>query len=163
MCETKTCTLCKEEKDIESFPLTYNKAYPDKRMSRCKKCRNKLQENKRLQNPNRKEYKKKQFKSWTENNQDKIKEYRELNKKRNLENYYKKQYNLTLEEVQEIKSNQNNLCYICGKETKLRIDHCHITGKVRKALCNGCNRGIGFFNENIEVLQKAIEYLKEHT
>ena len=162
MCQTKVCTLCQEEKLIEDFPLSYNKKYPESRSSRCKKCRNRLQEERRLQNPHRQEYKKQQFKKWAENNQEKLKQYREKTKQRSLENYYKRNYNLTIEQVQEIKRNQKDRCYICRKETRLRIDHCHTTGKVRKALCNGCNRGLGFFNESIESLQKAIEYLKEH-
>jgi hypothetical protein len=32
-------------------------------------------------------------------------------------------------------------CQGCGRsDTKLFIDHCHVTGKVRGMLCNSCNR-----------------------
>lgn len=41
------------------------------------------------------------------------------------------------------------------------LDHCHISGKPRKAICRGCNIGIGMFKDSEELLQKAIVYLKE--
>lgn len=43
----------------------------------------------------------------------------------------------------------------------LGVDHCHITGKVRGLLCMKCNSAIGFFNDDINLLQLAIKYLKE--
>jgi hypothetical protein len=42
----------------------------------------------------------------------------------------------------------------------LSIDHCHNTGKVRGLLCDHCNKGLGLFKDNIDYLNKAIEYLK---
>jgi protein-arginine kinase activator protein McsA len=61
---------------------------------------------------------------------------------------------------------QNNRCYICNSgpanNQSLHVDHDHITGKVRKLLCNNCNNGIGKLKDSIEILNKAIKYLKEH-
>lgn len=55
-------------------------------------------------------------------------------------------------------------CEICRKEflsnSKKHIDHCHVSGKVRGVLCDTCNLGIGCFQDNVESLQNAIEYLK---
>lgn len=65
---------------------------------------------------------------------------------------------------------QNNLCAVCGNpETQTRngvikrlaIDHNHVTGKVRKLLCNNCNISIGYAKESPEILRKMIEYLEE--
>ena len=39
------------------------------------------------------------------------------------------------------------------------IDHNHQTGVFRGILCLKCNAGIGMFNENTQVLRKAIIYL----
>lgn len=39
------------------------------------------------------------------------------------------------------------------------IDHCHESGAVRGLLCNGCNKGLGFLNDDIEMLKRAIIYL----
>ena len=59
---------------------------------------------------------------------------------------------------------QNYEC-ICGRklnEVWTHIDHCHKTGKVRGILCSECNTGLGKFKDSIELLQKAIEYLKRN-
>lgn len=50
-------------------------------------------------------------------------------------------------------------CGICGSTDKLVIDHCHQTGKVRGRLCHIHNVGLGMFQDTIELLQKAIDYL----
>ncbi len=61
---------------------------------------------------------------------------------------------------------QNNQCYICksgpSKNQSLHVDHDHKTGKVRKLLCNNCNNGMGKLKDSVELLQKVIDYLKEH-
>jgi len=64
---------------------------------------------------------------------------------------------------------QNGKCYICGsndygkRRTRLAVDHCHVTGKIRKLLCPPCNTGLEGFKDNINVMGKAISYLREHT
>ena len=78
-----------------------------------------------------------------------------------------KTYGLTVEEYNIILQNQNGGCAICGAKIgngskRLGVDHNHITGKVRGILCNACNTGIGLLN-NIELLNKAIEYIKRNT
>lgn len=74
----------------------------------------------------------------------------------------------TNEELLILLNNSNNKCYICNKQENLsknheilNIDHCHKTGIVRGLLCNNCNVGIGLFKDNIEILEKAILYLKQ--
>jgi hypothetical protein len=39
------------------------------------------------------------------------------------------------------------------------IDHDHNTNKFRGFLCHNCNRGIGVFKDNINTMQRAINYL----
>jgi len=69
---------------------------------------------------------------------------------------------------------QKHECAICNKHIGFQgqtkkgdkgyhaavLDHCHTTGKVRKLLCSACNLSIGQFNDSIETLQSAINYLK---
>jgi hypothetical protein len=79
----------------------------------------------------------------------------------------KRQYGITVDDYNEMVSAQQNVCDICGKQetersNKLSIDHNHATGLVRKLLCHKCNRGIGSFDENVETLQNAIDYLNKH-
>lgn len=63
------------------------------------------------------------------------------------------------------------ICDICGKpETingnngkvkRLAEDHCHETGQWRGRLCQRCNTALGLFNDDIEILKRAIEYLQD--
>ena len=61
-------------------------------------------------------------------------------------------------------------CPICGKkqEGKSRngkawaVDHCHKTDKVRGYLCPTCNSGMGLLNDDINLLEKSIEWLRKH-
>lgn len=60
---------------------------------------------------------------------------------------------------------QEGKCAICGKTSsengqKLAVDHNHETGAIRGLLCSGCNSGLGYFHDNIELLEKSIEYLQ---
>ena len=72
-------------------------------------------------------------------------------------------YSLSQEVYQEMFNRQEGKCAICGKpfdeNNVVHIDHNHKTGKVRGLLCMMCNCGIGHFNDNKELLLKAIEYL----
>lgn len=45
---------------------------------------------------------------------------------------------------------------------KPQVDHDHNTNKIRGLLCSRCNMGLGFFDDSIEGLTKAINYLKKY-
>jgi protein-arginine kinase activator protein McsA len=54
-------------------------------------------------------------------------------------------------------------CPICNNHTEAWIlDHCHFTDSFRGYVCNSCNLGLGRFNDDVELLQKAINYLKRN-
>lgn len=74
--------------------------------------------------------------------------------------------------LEALMKKQNGLCAICqkpekstdglsGKRRSLAIDHCHETGRARGLLCSSCNRGLGLFQDNSELLARARLYLKE--
>ena len=58
-------------------------------------------------------------------------------------------------------------CDCCGIDSKeiktdrLDLDHCHQTEAYRGHLCSSCNRGIGLLGDDIEGVQRAINYLKK--
>lgn len=62
------------------------------------------------------------------------------------------------EALKELKATTKE-CVICGDETKLVVDHDHITGKIRGMLCNHCNRGLGHFRDDPTLLEFAAQYL----
>lgn len=79
----------------------------------------------------------------------------------------KRVYGLSIERYNEMLTKQECRCKICGKSHdssikrgRLYVDHCHETEEVRGLLCSGCNSGIGYFSDNVELLEKAINYLK---
>jgi hypothetical protein len=80
----------------------------------------------------------------------------------------RRQYGITLADYEQMVYNQEQKCAICGNEDevegrRLAIDHCHLSGKVRGLLCGKCNRGLGLFNDNQELLNKAISYLTKYS
>ena len=50
-------------------------------------------------------------------------------------------------------------CTICGEEGDLVVDHDHKTNKVRGMLCNHCNRGLGHFKDDPDLLEYARIYI----
>lgn len=70
-----------------------------------------------------------------------------------------KRYGLTLEQFDQMLTEQHGRCLICRKTESLVVDHCHTTGKVRGLLCNLCNTALGSFRDSPEILTSAIEYL----
>ena len=42
------------------------------------------------------------------------------------------------------------------------LDHCHYTDKFRGWLCHLCNRALGCFKDDVNMLQRAIEYLNNN-
>lgn len=61
---------------------------------------------------------------------------------------------------------QGYRCAICNRHERsvgrLVRDHCHSTNRIRMMLCNGCNLGLGHFQDDIERMMLAVEYLREH-
>lgn len=83
--------------------------------------------------------------------------YKEASRKWVLENYY----NISVSDYDNMLKTQKERCKICKVKTKLVVDHCHTKGHVRGLLCNKCNRALGSFHDNIEILENAIQYLRE--
>jgi hypothetical protein len=80
-------------------------------------------------------------------------------KQRRKKNYLLREYNLTVEQYNQMFVDQGGLCAICDKNLRLVVDHCHLTGKIRGLLCDRCNRGLGYFKDNPKALLNASKYI----
>lgn len=172
----KSCLVCSknfETNSIKKLCCTKECSFQNKKNYRKKHKEKNIERSRqwRLNNPER--YKLKQ-KEYAKNNKDnrKIskKIWRDKNPDKVKNSKIKRVYGITIEKYNEMLVEQNGLCKICKKPeiTKLKnkinglaIDHCHKTGKIRSLLCLKCNSALGKFNDSIDLLQEAINYLKE--
>lgn len=89
-----------------------------------------------------------------------------------LKRKFDKHYGISIEDYERMYSDQWGMCAICGTQKKsavksnagrgkvLCVDHCHDSGKVRHLLCGNCNTMLGMSNDDLFVLQNAVDYVK---
>jgi len=90
--------------------------------------------------------------------------YKESGRWKNL----KKRHGITKEQWMSMYNEQEKVCAICKMTQAERgyngrdlcVDHNHRSGVVRGLLCNGCNRGLGFFEDSAGLLREAANYLE---
>lgn len=98
--------------------------------------------------------------------------HRDWYRKYHTKHRLKTRYGITLEQYEAMLEEQKGLCAICQKPETARnrsgeikllsLDHCHTSLKIRKLLCDNCNKGLGVFHDNVELLKRAVEYLEQH-
>lgn len=81
--------------------------------------------------------------------------------------HYKREFGITLQEYEDKLAKQNFACAICGVKLPTsgpltHLDHDHKHGMLRDFLCTNCNRGLGHFQDSVEILKKAADYLNTH-
>lgn len=147
----KQCVKCLNSKPFDEFQKNIGGKY-DLRGS-CKSC-DKPKRQTYYQN-HKKDYKERTRK-WAKNNREKRKDLK-----------MKYRYRVSETEYSDLFKLQNGVCKICKEfklpknKTRLVLDHCHTTGKVRGLLCDKCNKALGFFEDKINLLDEAIKYLNE--
>lgn len=68
---------------------------------------------------------------------------------------------ITTEEYYRLVDLQHGMCAMGGCDrTKLVIDHCHSTGKIRGLLCSPHNSALGVFGDCADGLRLALAYLE---
>lgn len=144
----RTCKACGESKSLEQFYRrkrgTYNWT--------CKPCWHH------------------RARAYNAANADKLTVHRRNYKAKNKErcaalskkSALKLRYGITPSEHEAMRVAQGGLCAICQQARELVIDHCHAAKRVRKLLCDDCNRGIGCFRDDPERLRLAADYLEGH-
>lgn len=128
----KTCPACRKTKSLEEFPR--NACARDGRGTYCKPCHNRIgRENRRKHHGSR--------------------------------GYHLKcRYGITQEDFDKMVEEQAGCCAICQSPPSgvkpWHVDHNHYTGQVRGILCHSCNTALGNFNDDPNLLRRAVEYLE---
>lgn len=167
------CTKCKETKSEDKF--SSDKLKRNGYCSQCRECKNIYskqygEDNKIL----RLAKAKKRYAANPEINKKKSSDWKNTKRKdpiawkayvKNHELY--NTFGITLDQYNQMFDNQNGCCQICSEhqikfKRALSVDHNHDTGEVRGLLCSRCNTGIGQLRDSIELLEKAIVYLKKY-
>jgi hypothetical protein len=157
---TKICTKCGVEKPLSEFTKSFGRGYHG-HSAKCRICKRayekewhgqspqsrKSGQNPQSRKPGQRAYRKKIF----ENNPE---GYRLRNREKRL-----KRHGLTFDAFEKLSEQQSNKCAICDSETKLHIDHCHATGKIRGLLCFACNVSLGKMKDSPYILERALEYI----
>lgn len=130
----KKCTKCGEQKPLSEFTVRSDNK---KHKNTCKFCVKIYSKNQHLKNLNKRKSQKLQ-----------------------------KAYGISFDQKLTMFDKQNGVCEICKVQfknvTAAHVDHCHTTGKIRGLLCTKCNPGIGFFEDCLDKLKSAQEYLEKY-
>lgn len=78
------------------------------------------------------------------------------------EYHLRQRYGITGAEYDALVEGQGGLCALCRQRAPQHVDHDHVTGKVRGALCSGCNQGLGNFYDDPDALRAAADYVERH-
>lgn len=147
---TRVCTRCEQPKPLSGFHRSGTKK--DRLQSRCKVCQATQAKAWKKAHPERT---KATSKAWQSNNVP-----------RRFERILRVLYGITVEDWARMFNTQKGLCEICmvglGFDRTTHVDHCHKTGKVRGLLCADCNKGLGAFSDQPEVLRYAALYVERH-
>lgn len=79
---------------------------------------------------------------------------------------YQKVFGISLGEYEGMLKQQHGRCALClaipqcDQKSRLHVDHCHATGKIRGLLCSKCNTGIGLLQDSPELMRRAAEYVE---
>jgi len=138
----KTCTMCNVEKPLEAF-RSRGGSMAHLLKSRCNTCLYA------------------EHKKWAEDNPDRIREYRNKDSWTLAKRCARR--GITPEQLFDRYERQEECCAICKDEITIidsAIDHNHKTGEFRGVLCKQCNRALGMFKDDPEVIANAVEYLQ---
>lgn len=166
----KKCNTCGIEQLIENFHRASREK--DGHRGECKSCRKNEKkyynsEKRKQQYWENKEEENKKNRLWWSLHKEEVAERRKskYDYTKTKDTYLNWKYGISMDVYSEILEAQKYRCAICGCDSRLQqkalaVDHDHETGKVRGLLCTSCNTAIGSFKDSVELLYKAIEYLR---
>ena len=183
----KRCSICRHRKLFIKF--SKDKRTADGLTSECNKCRNTTTKRWRKSNPdkvkrysilwpkkNRKAYlkKKKLYRQrHPERARQQVKNAFSKHKDRYAATKFRRwlhnKYGISEQDYSALLEKQKGSCAICHKSqqcadktkrrTRLYVDHCHKTGRIRGLLCFKCNVLLGCAGDDATLLRRAIAYL----
>jgi hypothetical protein len=145
----KTCSKCGKIKPLELFHKD-NKAKSSVDTC-CKVCHS--QKTKIYQKLNPRKLTQKNAR-WKRDNIDHVRDV-----------YYKKKYGISLYQYNELHKLQNGCCALCKQleklpKSRLGVDHCHDSGRIRGLLCDLCNTALGRLGDSPESIERVLKYVK---
>jgi hypothetical protein len=170
MDQTKICTGCKTEKDLNCFGAHPNGKFG--KQAKCYECYKASSKryyagNKHLWEEREKRMREEDPEALKKKNRDAAARWRANpeNIRQKKMAYIETRYGMPYEQFEKMEVDQGGVCAICGrpptntKYGRLHVDHDHATGRVRGLLCHTCNAGLGQFQDKVEWIQAAVAYL----
>ena len=84
--------------------------------------------------------------------------------------HIQRRYGITEEQFAARLEEQKGCCAVCGvplvggrTRASVVVDHDHKTDAIRGLICRGCNTGIGFLQDDVRIVSKALAYLLRYS
>lgn len=158
----KKCTHCKIEKPLSDFYPVANGVKGVR--PRCKVCMALLERKKYASDE---EFRNRKLNLQAERMRTDV-EFRLRHRASCRDGHLRRAYGLTQAMFDAMLGDQGGGCAICGTKqedgnqaTRMVVDHCHVTNKIRGILCDLCNTALGKFKDDALLLNRAIEYLNK--
>ena len=128
----RVCFICKEAKPLEDFNVSTKKNGRKTRSSYCVPCQAIYSKSHRVA---------------------------KYGSSRSFQ--LQQRYGITELQFEELRQAQGGGCAIClRQETRLCVDHCHSSKKIRGLLCCRCNTILGIWKDNPDCAARALNYLR---
>lgn len=155
-----TCSGCGMERACDEWYYRKSGVNQGTRMTPCKECS------------------KRQRVAWSRANPEKnakaAREHRRKNPRAYRDQRLRRDYGISLERYEQILEGQGGSCAICGTtdprgKGTFHVDHDHSCcptprhscgSCIRGLLCVRCNSGLGMFNDDAELVQAGVAYLR---
>ena len=87
-------------------------------------------------------------------------------RQRKRDNELMRVYGITRAELDALRAAQGDACAICGggrtgPGTRLHIDHCHKSNRIRGLLCSKCNTAVGLLDDDPVRAEALAIYLRQ--
>jgi len=158
----RMCSWCGDVKSASDFRVSNNRYGNPQRSTACRPCESlRAMKRQRAITPER-------AAALREARASYVAELRATNCAKKRDRHLQKKYGISHSDYEQMLDAQGGVCAICKvsepqnqSKGRMNVDHCHSTGLVRGLLCDRCNKGLGAFADNIDLLLTAVSYLSK--